>query len=369
MVAGIGLAPAALGLARTSEPGKGRVPDASRRSFATDVRTAASGVKRAHRSSVAAHRALLRRLAGAKIMVPMSGTFPDRWLLTHVRDGEIGGVIIFAENVSSHLHAAVAALQRAASSRGGHPLLIATDQEGGTVKRLPHAPPEEPASEMTPAIAYREGLAATRALKARGVNTDLAPVADVEHPGSFLGTRSFSGNPTRVAEDACRFAAGLEAGGVNATFKHFPGLGAALTSTDEAVVRIDLSEPQLLRDLAAYRRCSPAMVMVSSAIYPALDRSEQPAVFSSKIVTGLLRDRLHFDGVTMSDTLNAPAASVSNAAVRATNAGVDVLLYTGEEHEATLAMRQILRGLAHGELSQRTLEGSDAPIWRIASGR
>src|SRR3954470_22368274 len=153
-------------------------------------------------------RVSLRRLVGQKIMTGMSGTYPSRSLLDRVRGGEVGGVILMGENVSSNLRAAVAALQHAAVSGGNLPLLISTDQEGGSVRRLSGAPPQPNPAEMTASTVGREGAATGAALAAVGINTDLAPVADVGQEG-FIGRRSFGSNPAHVAAAACAFAAGL----------------------------------------------------------------------------------------------------------------------------------------------------------------
>ena len=155
---------------------------------------------------------------------------------------------------------AVAALQSAARAGGNPPLVIATDQEGGPIRRIAGAPPVAAAAQIAPASAQGQGLATAQALSARGINTDLAPVADVLGPGGFLGSRSFGASPGRVAAAACGFARGLQAGGVNATFKHFPGLGKATKNTDVSAVtrqphrRGAGQRPGRLQDLPAEAR-------------------------------------------------------------------------------------------------------------------
>jgi beta-N-acetylhexosaminidase len=298
-------------------------------------------------------------------MVGMSGTYPDAWLLGRVRDGEIGGIILFAANISPNLGKALTALQEAARAGRNPPLLIATDQEGGTVKRLPSDPPTEAAAAMSPSDTLSQGVATGLALARLGINTDLAPVADVAHKGNFLGTRIFGSNPTRVALDACNFAEGLAKGGVDATFKHFPGLGAADTNTDTSPTTVTLSAADLSTDLGAYRLCKPAIVMISNATYPALDPGE-PAVFSSTIIQSLLRGKLGFGGVTISDTLTAPGVASITAAVRASNAGIDILLYPDSEHYASGVLHELLSALKHNQLSPQELRSSAGRIWALA---
>jgi beta-N-acetylhexosaminidase len=307
----------------------------------------------------------LERAVGRKILTGMDGTFPSRSLRRRVRRGHVGGVILFGANVGPGLGRAIAALQRAARAGGNPPLLIAVDQEGGPVRRFRSLPPALPPGQMSAASAGAQGAATGRALARAGVNTDLAPVADVDH-GSFLGSRSFGADRRRVARAACAFAAGLQAAGVNATLKHFPGLGRARSNTDLGAVTVAAPAAALRADLAPYRRCAPQvrLVMVSNATYPALDPSG-PAVFSRRIVVDLLRRELGFAGVTVSDTLGAPGVESAGAAVRATRAGVDVLLYPGER-AAARAYHRVLRAARAGRLSRAAIMASAARIDALA---
>lgn len=313
----------------------------------------------------AAHRLALGRSVGAKIMTAMEGVMPSRSLLARVRAGEVGGVLLFSQNVSSHLHKAISVLQHAALEGGGAPLVIAIDQEGGVVKRLPDAPPYLAPAAMSQAAAAREGRATGRALRRLGINTDLAPVADVSYPGDFLGTRAFSSHPARVAREVCAFARGLERAGVNATFKHFPGLGAARTDTDTTPTTVTLGRRGLVADLAPYRRCLPRLVMISNASYPALG-SKGPAVFSSGVIRGVLRRKLAFHGVTISDTLLAPGIASRRTAVRAARAGVDMLLYV-TEGSAAAAFGELMAAARRGLLGRRQLERSALRIRALAA--
>jgi beta-N-acetylhexosaminidase len=305
----------------------------------------------------------LAHAIGAKVMTGMDGTYPSRALLSRVRKGEIGGVILMGANVSPQLPAAIAALQHAAARADDPPLVIATDQEGGEVRRLPNAPPVEPPATMGGNIEH-QGRITARALLAERINTDLAPVADVLHRGSFIGSRSFGSNPAKVAGKACQFAIGLQSAGVNATFKHFPGLGDAITNTDLQATTVAASKATLLADLLPYRSCQPRLVMVSNADYPALG-SDGPAVFSAAVVTTLLRRQLGFRGVTISDTLGAPEVAGPGAVVRASKAGVDMLLYTDESGAAS-AYNELIKAVEKHTLSQSAVRASAARIYALA---
>src|SRR3984885_12998238 len=132
-------------------------------------------------------------------MTGMDGTYPSPALLARVRKGEVGGVILMGANVSPQLPAAIGGLQPAAPRGGRPPLVIATDQEGGDVRRLPNAPPFQSPETMSGNIDH-QGRITAQALRAVKINTDLAPVADVLHAGSFIGSRSFGSSPAKGAD-------------------------------------------------------------------------------------------------------------------------------------------------------------------------
>src|SRR4051794_23604791 len=307
----------------------------------------------------------LARAVGRKIMPGFAGTAPSRALLARARRGEIGAVILFGPNVTGRRRGTIAAQQRAARAGGDPPPLIAVHQEGGAVRRLPSLPPAEAPARMPASRAGPLGAATGRALRRLGINTDLAPVADVDH-GSFLRSRSFGSDPGAVARSACAFADGLRGAGVNATLKHFPGLGRAARNTDEQAVTVAASEGALRADLEPYRRCAPrvGLVMLSNATYPAFD-PRRPAVFSRRIGGDLLRGELGFRGGTIPDTLAAPGVSSPTTAVRATRAGVDMLLYPDERISA-LAYRNVLRAARAGRLDRAAIVASAARIAALA---
>jgi beta-N-acetylhexosaminidase len=203
----------------------------------------------------------LARLAGQSIVSGMEGTHPDRGLLGRIRRGEVGGIILFGGNITSPraLPALIRTLQNAADEGGNPPLLIAVDQEGGPVRRLPDGPPAHAAATMGardgPAAVRTIGQSTARNLRAHGVDVDLAPVADVpDSASSFLRSRPFGRHPALVASLATAFAQGLQSGRVAATVKHFPGLGTARANTDLRRVVVQSSRGELDRRLEPFRR-------------------------------------------------------------------------------------------------------------------
>jgi beta-N-acetylhexosaminidase len=262
---------------------------------------------------------------------------PSARFLTRIRHGKMGGVVLLGNGWLTRRTAATvtAELQQAACTRG-EPLLIAVDQEGGIVRRLAWAPPTESPAEMSsPSVAHDQAAAAATALHSVGIDVDFAPVVDTPGAaGNFLGSRAFSRSRTWNASMARAFVGGLQQTGIAATAKHFPGLGLASGNTDNGRIVIRAAAWKLHQGLLPFQsavRAGVKLVMVSTAVYPKLDGSKRPAAFSSTIINGLLRKKLGFQGVTVTDSLTAPAADrIPHIATRAMLAGSDLLIFGAE---------------------------------------
>lgn len=258
-------------------------------------------------------------------------------------------MIFFGQNIStpSQLGAAIAELRRAQADSPVHePLLLMTDQEGGQVRRLPGAPvlsAKQIGETGAPSVAAAAGGGAARNLTGVGMNVNLAPVLDVFHSaGDFddQTERSFSSDPSVVASLGRAFVAAQQGGGVAATAKHFPGLGAASRDQNTDLGPVTLNESlSTLRDVdeAPYRGVISAgakLTMVSWAIYPALDPA-RPAGLSTAVVQQELRTRLGFAGVTITDAMEAkaldPFGTTRQRAVAAAGAGMDLLLCSAQD--------------------------------------
>jgi beta-N-acetylhexosaminidase len=281
------------------------------------------------------------KLLGQRIMVGLTGTTASSALLREVREGSVGSVILFSANIVSQPQTLglTGALQQAARAGGNPPLLIAVDQEGGEVKRLPSGPPDlsppEIADTGSTAMAASEGRATGRYLRQWGINMDLAPVVDVPtFRGAFIErqSRAFSFDAASVAKYATAFALGLQGEHVAATAKHFPGLGSARADTDDGREVLRPTAAQLSAALLPYRAMIPRgldAVLVSTPGFPAYDPSGASAALSRLVIQGLLRGQLKFGGVTITDALGTPTGHDEiTAGVLAAAAGADILLYT-----------------------------------------
>jgi beta-N-acetylhexosaminidase len=323
------------------------------------------------------------QLIGQKLVVRMDGVTPSSSLLGRIRRGEVGGVVLFGPNITTRtaLISLTRKLRAAAAAGSQPPLLIAVDQEGGSVKRIPWAPPTLSPPQMgridLASVARAQGASTAIALHALGIDVDLAPVADVPATtASFMyrqgRTFSFSAVHTAVLADA--FASGLESKGVVPSMKHFPGIGFATRNTDAYVVSIGVSKARLAPGLRPYRTAIGhhiPMIMLSNATYPAYDRFNA-AGWSHAIGTTLLRVELGFTGVTITDSLNGTARArglyPSTLALRAARAGTDMILLTGSEATTRAAYTRLLDAARSGTISRTRLAASYGRILAMKSG-
>jgi beta-N-acetylhexosaminidase len=338
--------------------------------------------------AAALHRLTDAQLAGQRVIYSYPGLTPPRALIRAIRRGEAAGVIFFAGNISSPAQLAAVArrLQRADASRRNPvraPLLLMADQEGGIVRRLP-GPPDLSEKQIgqaaDPAAQARlAGAGAAATLRQAGLNVNLAPVVDVYRAaGNFIDQygRSYSRRPRPVARLGAEFVRNQQGAGVAAAAKHFPGLGAASRDqdTDLRPVTLKVRAAVLRRvDERPYRAAIAAgvrLVMVSWAVYPALD-PHRPAGLSPLVVQDELRGRLGFQGVTVTDALEAGAlrrdGTIARRGQLAALAGMDLLLCAGHSvGEGQRAAGGLARAYRNGLLSRAS---GEAAVARIASLR
>ena len=309
-------------------------------------------------------------------------------LLAALSRGDVGATILFKRNLVfdvpatgaqevaelDALTALVASLHRAAPD--GTPALIAIDHEGGVVQRV-----RAPATQWPPMMAHA-GLAAPddehtaeqvgRAigdeLRALGFDIDFAPVLDIHtNPANpIIGDRAFGTDPDGVSRRGLAFARGLAAAGVLACGKHFPGHGDTSTDSHLELPRVDHPWDRLDKvELAPFRRAAQAglpMLMTAHVVFAALDAT-RPATMSHEIVTDLLRGKLGFKGVVVSDDLDMRAIAghmgADVAAVGAIRAGCDALLCCRDPDTLARAEEALVRE-AEKDTAFRTRVGEAA---------
>ncbi|MFD0854430.1 glycoside hydrolase family 3 protein, partial [Actinomadura adrarensis] len=215
-----------------------------------------------------------------------------------------------------------------------------------------------------------------RELRAIGINQDYAPDADVNvNPGNpVIGVRSFGSDPGLVSDMVAAQVGGYQSGGVTATAKHFPGHGDTTTDSHIGVPRIDHTREEWERlDLPPFRaaiRAGVDSIMTAHIIVPALDPSEDPATLSRPILTGILRERLKYDGVVVTDALDMQGVRDTygdeRIPVLALQAGVDVLLKPPADASGNgvfpRQLAAVVDAVKNGELTESRIDES---VYRI----
>lgn len=315
---------------------------------------------------------------GQLFLIGFTGTSVTPDLASFLKEYKPGGVILFSRNLESvdQIVQLTNDLQR---SSPHSPLLIAVDQEGGRVSRLPKRftifPPCDVLGRCNSTeLAYAAAATIAKELRAVGINMNMAPVLDVNsNPDNpVIGDRAFGSTPDLVSELGWATAAGLQDHQVVACGKHFPGHGDTNADSHKELPIVEVPRERLdLIELPPFRHAvaqGVASVMTAHVLYRALDE-KLPATLSSMIITDLLRHNMRYDGMVLTDDLEMHAIidhyGIEDAAVRAVLAGCDVLLICKDRDREVAAFTAIEQAVASGTISIERLNLSVARIARI----
>ncbi len=289
-----------------------------------------------------------------------------------------GGVILFSRNLINAEQ--IAKLTNDLQTLAGDvPLLIAIDQEGGRVSRLPSdftifPPAATVALAGSIDLAYQAAAVTAQELRSVGINMNMAPVLDIHtNPANpIIGNRAFGTEPEQVCKMGAATIAGLQDHHVLACGKHFPGHGDTNTDSHLELPTVHVSRTRLEEiELQPFRHAihhGLQAMMTAHVHYPALDPT-CPATLSPRILSGLLRQELGFSGVILSDDLEMRAildhANVGDAAIRSLQAGADMLLICKSRVLATDTFHTIRHGLTTQQLDDNQVEASLARIHAV----
>jgi beta-N-acetylhexosaminidase len=321
------------------------------------------------------------RLIGQLFMVGFHGTTPSAEIRALIAERHVGGVILFSRNIADTPQLAVLtrALQRIARD-AGHPapLLIATDQENGLVRRLGAGSTIFPGNMALGAVddeaTTGQVAAATGAeLRALGVNMNLAPDADINNnpANPVIGVRSFGEDPQAVARHVAAAVEGYRAARVIPTLKHFPGHGDTAVDSHLAMPALPYSLDRLERvELVPFARGiaagADAVMTAHLALPRELTGDALPATLSPWVLRQLLRERLGFQGVTITDCLEMNAISegvgVPRGAVLALAAGADLVLVSHRHDRHHAALDAALAAASAGTLDLSALQQAAARV-------
>ncbi len=316
----------------------------------------------------------LRKQIGQLLVIGFDGAEMSASLQTLLQDVQPAGIILFARNIvaAEQTHQLILDCQAAVPA----PLFNCVDLEGGRVDRFRNVLGSAPAAAEVFATGNRNlfrkhGEVIGQCCRALGFNVDFAPVVDLsfEASRSVMSSRAVSADPKQVVLYAREFLAGLRNAKIIGAGKHFPGLGEAALDTHHELPSVQKAwKPMWEEDLYPYRvlRREFPMVLVGHAGYPAVTRDNTPASLSKKWITDILRKKIGFRGLIVSDDLEMggvlAAAPIEEAAVEHIRAGGDLCLICHKEEFARRAQERLTNEAEKSAQFKRRVQESAARV-------
>jgi beta-N-acetylhexosaminidase len=306
------------------------------------------------------------------LMIGFYGKEPNDDLRRMLAEWHVGGVALYRQNLESPEQAARlnAAIQKLGA--GGVAPFIAVDQEGGTVRRLRAGVPELPGAmafgaARSPQLARQAGLLLGRSMRALGFTMNFAPVLDVltNRENTVLGARAFGSDPALVARLGEAFMEGELESGIVPVAKHFPGVGGTAGDSHFGLPTLGSSAEELRRTelvpfRAAIRAGLPALMTAHIALPEIAESADLPATLSHRILTGILRDELRFQGLVITDELQMQGISrkapIGQVAVDALLAGADMILVVWDHQDREEIFASLKAAYASGRLPHAVVE-------------
>ncbi len=292
----------------------------------------------------------------------------DPQLEAFIKKYKISSFILFKRNISSLAQVAQmnSRLQKISIAASRALPIIAVDQEGGQVARIPTRPPIPNAMSVgqtqDSALAYSLGQETAKIIRTLGFNMNLAPVLDVSNPNkeSFIGQRSFGSDAEKVSSIGVSLSRGLLDEAVIPTAKHFPGVGSISEDPHKKTVEYSASAETLyerdLRPFEEFSKLGPnTAIMLSHFSYPGLDPTKTPATLSPRIIKELLRNKIGFTGLVITDDIQMKGLSeISNpheAGLKALKAGADIIMMTWSFKDQAKAIEHVKQAVLSGDFS------------------
>lgn len=317
----------------------------------------------------------IREMLGQKLVFGFHGTQLTEEFKALIRRYKIGNVILFLRNVesASQLRQLCSEIQTLIREETGYPAFIIIDQEGGMVSRLPEDAVDVPgamalAATGDPENARLASEITIRQLRGLGANFNMAPVLDVNsNPANpVIGVRSFGDDPEQVAAFGCASIAPYENSGVLCCVKHFPGHGDTAVDSHLGLPRVDKTEEELEQlELIPFRRAIAAgapAVMMSHVLFPNIADDQLPCTMSRRMVTDLLRNKLGFRGLILTDCMEMLAIQnhygTPQGVVAAIRAGVDLAEISSRMDLEEASAKAVNEAAARGDLNLQEIQES-----------
>lgn len=311
----------------------------------------------------------------------------DKEIKDLVENYHVGGVIYFSRNIKNLEQTASLSknLQKLALNSGaGIPLFISVDQEGGRVRRIKDLR-YFPANRELGAAGEKEMIKKAAAVTAKelkeiGINVNLAPVLDVNNnpANQVIGDRSFGADPVLVAEMGTAYIEALQAQGVIAAAKHFPGHGDTAVDSHFELPVVNHNRERLDQvELYPFKKAIEAgvdIIMAAHIYFPALEsQAGLPATLSKAVLKDLLREELNFEGVIITDDMEMGALNnsfdIAAAAVKTIKAGSDIVLISHSYDKQKKAVEAVIKAVEKGEISSERIEESLKRIVKLKAKR
>lgn len=319
-------------------------------------------------AAVEGPRPTLEEKVGQLFMLGVPEKSVDAKLQQLIHETKPGGFIFFRRNLGSIpvIQTLTSDLKEISLKETGVLPLLAVDQEGGPVVRIPVFPPLPSAYSVGSAarqdLSQALGEETGKILRWCGFNMNLAPVLDLSDPfkPSFIGARSYSADPGITGQIGLSFATGLRNTGVLPTAKHFPGLGPINLDPHKDLTERTTSASEMdERDLKPFRAYAQlgvnSALMISQLSYPKLDKSGLPAAFSKRIISDLLREQIGYRGLIVTDDLQMKGVALlfspEEAALKSLEAGVDIVMISWSAEQQRKAIRRVIKAVNSGEWS------------------
>ncbi|WP_090727415.1 beta-N-acetylhexosaminidase [Paenibacillus sp. PDC88] len=354
-------------------------PDAGSESE-SDAEDGQTSITPEHDDLLPAQEAAMEQLAnlsiedkiGQMIISGFPGTELDMEAEELIRNGQLGGVILFGPNIrdQKQLQALINEVKKS-NGEGQQPMFISVDEEGGRVSRLPEGKTEFPSNQQigkykNAEISAQIGNVIGEELGAFGFNLNFAPVLDIfSNPeNTVIGDRSFGDSAETVSELGIATMKGMQEAGVIPAVKHFPGHGDTKVDSHVGLPVVQKTKEELAElELVPFQAAIEAgadMMMAAHIQYPKIDASLRPASLSKVMLSTLLREEMGYDGVVITDDLEMGAIQQNygsgEAALMAIQAGADIVLFGHTPAKAEKAYNTLLQAVRKGELSAADID-------------
>ena len=310
---------------------------------------------------------------GQLIFAGIDGTTMTHETRQLIHDYKVGGIILFANNMTSHKQT-IELLQQIknANEQNKLPLFLGVDQEGGRVERLSEEIKKLPAAmrvgeQDNPDVSFEFGKLLSQQVKLYGFNLNFAPVLDINsNPNNpVIGERSFGNTAEMVSQHGIKVMEGIQSKNIIPVIKHFPGHGDTDTDSHFELPQVDKNLPELeSQELIPFKRAIEAgadMIMTAHILLPHID-PDYPATISKKVIHDLLREKLNFTGVIITDDMTMQGLTdhfeIGQAAVQSIQAGSDIIL-VAHEYETIFSVYDALKtAIENDEINEDRLDES-----------